>query len=338
MSITSLISILELHQPLWLLLILVPPITSLYQKIAANNLLPASYFDPKMHYWYINHNQSDKASKKISTLLNYLFWIMFAITMAGPEYAKTINNEIDHQGDTLLILLDVSASMNARDELPSRLLRAKSEIMLLVDKLKTGDKLGVMLFAGTAHLLFPPTNDKLAMEFYIQKIKPNMLPIAGSELDEALKLSEQLLTSINKDRNNHVLLISDGDIDDTDIMFKKIESLNYKLPVYTLGIGKYLDTPVPSASGDQLWLQTINGITVTSNLNDVFLKKISQLTDAKYHALSNTEKDIDFLYVTGIKADTYSEKDTGNTNWIQLYHLFLLIALLIFFYKRILNS
>lgn len=315
-----------------------PILTAFIRRVSSRYVLPLPYFDPEMRHWYLNKEQSSNKVNHLNNIIMYFFWICLAVSLSGPQYPKIINNEISTQGDSVIVILDMSASMNARDEKPTRLLRAKSEMILLVDKLKSGDKLGVMLFSGTTHLLFPPTNDKQAMKFYINSIKRDILPVAGSVYYKAIKEASLLLQAT--DNKNSILLISDGDSEKEVDTLAKIKSLNLSSPVYTLAIGKQKNTPIPSINSkdDQHWLQSSKGATVTSNRNDIFLQKISQMTNARFHILSDTDSDIDFLYTNGIKSNTYSDKDIENTNWVQLYHPFLFLAILLFFYTRVLQE
>lgn len=339
MSLVELIRITELRQPVWLLLALIPLLSHYAHKIVSNMYLPREHFDPKMRYWYLNHDREFLFSNKKQTLIDILFWLLLSISLAGPEYAETYTNESNKKGDSLLVLLDTSNSMNSRDEQPSRLLRAKSELLLLIDKLKTGDKLGLMLFSGSSHLLFPPTNDKSAMRFYIQQIKPNTLPIAGSIYETALLKAQKILLKINNNSaSNFILLVSDGDVKDENRVLSNINSLNLKVPVYTLAVGQTINTPVPSNSNTYSWMISSDGTIVTSNRNDQFLRGISDNNKGKFHILTENDNDLDFIYSSGIKSNDSISSGKSNTNWIQLYHSFLLMAILLFFYQRIIKA
>ncbi|MDH5425976.1 MAG: VWA domain-containing protein [Gammaproteobacteria bacterium] len=328
----------EFRQPLWLLLILIPLASLLFHYFFSGMLLSSDDFDPEMRYWYLNHNTSYKISNKKYLLLNFIFWLLFSIALAGPQYPETVSHELNNTGENILVLLDASASMNAADEHPSRLIRARNEILLLVEKLKSGDRLGVMLFSSSSHLLFPPTTDKNAMRFYLQQIKQDMLPVAGSVFESALFTAQKQLQKNNTDAPGYILLVSDGDVEDEQITLNKIDQLKLKSPVYVLGVGKKQNSPVPSFSGRQHWLTSDNGTVIVSNRNDSFLQNISDHTNGKYRALSNTESDLDDIYNNGIKQSSYTSKEKDNINWIQLYHPFLLTALMLLFYQHVLRS
>lgn len=337
MTAGSLFSILNYREPLWFLLILVPAFSQLYKYFIGNKLLPVKYFDPKMSYWYLNHDQAYKYSQRKLILLDYLFWIAFAIAMSGPEIAEKISSHTELSGDNILIVLDTSTSMNTADHEPSRLERARTELHLLTNKLKQGDKLGLMLYAGHPHLLFPPTSDKNAIQFYLEKIEQDMLPTAGSNIKAALDQATIFLTQKYPTENNYILLVSDGDVQNHKKTISEIELLTLDIPVYVLGLGKKINAPVPSLDQHYQWSQLYNQPLI-SNRNDILLESIASLSGGKYQVISDSESDLDSLYRKGIKSGSYSVKDRVNVNWIQKYHLFLLFSALILFYKRILAS
>ncbi len=337
MNYIELLTASELHQSRWLWLIAIPFISLLVHTLVSKRYLPSEYFDSKMSYWYLNHNKTFLFSNKKQIFISVLFWLFFSIALSGPEYPQDTNIDFNSKGNSILVLLDISVSMNTRDEQPTRLLRAKSELLLLVEKLKQGDKLGIMLFAGSPHLLFPPTSDKSAMRFYIQKIKPNILPLSGSLFGKALKSAQDTLLDINNDATTtSILLISDGDIENERQTIENINKLNLIIPVYALGIGQTIDAPVPSPDNTKEWVTLLNGRIAVSNRNDNFLKQITETNKGKYSVLTDSERDLDIIYSKGIKSKKESVK--SNINWIQLYHPFLLLSIILFFYQRILKS
>lgn len=335
---TELINISSLRQPAWLLLLFIPLFSLIYRIISVRVALPLKHFDQSMHYWYLNTDTSVKAAGKRQLLLSFLFWLFFSLALSGPEYPQIIDSNISTTGDSVMVLLDVSKSMNSSDEAPTRLLRAKNELLNLIDKIKINDRLGVILFSGSSHLLFPPTNDKAAMTFFIENIKEDILPISGSLIDKALLYSQHLLTSDNtKGLFSHIILMTDGDVKSDKQVLSNIKALNINYPVYVVGVGQHINTPVPSQNYKQQWLLDSAGEIITSNRNDPLLQSIADYTGGDYIPLSSNKTKLDSIYLTKIKNQTTTEKEKGNTNWIQLYHLFLFIAVLIFFHQRILK-
>lgn len=334
MTGTELLSVIEFREPLWFLLVLVPLTSIIFNLFKSAKVLPESHFDPTMSYWYINHTPSLFAARRRLFIVNTLFWIFLAVTLAGPEYPENQAEVSQENGDTLMVLLDVSATMNTTDEKPSRLIRAKTELMILADNLTPGDKMGVILFAGSAHVLFQPTHEKQVILFYLNQIRPDMLPVAGSQPDLAIALATEILAKNSLSDSAHMLLISDGDCTQKDQVLNNIAQLKPLIPVYTLGIGLEVDAPVPASKPESQWL-TINNKIITSNRDESFLRQISSITQADYHAMTDSQSDLDSLYKHGIKSATTDSHDQYNRNWIQLYQPFLLISLMLFCYRHL---
>ena len=87
--------------------------------------------------------------------------VLLALALAGPRFGTKLR-EVKREGVDLVIALDVSQSMLARDVSPSRLLRAKNEIRKLLDQLQ-GDRVGLVLFSGDAFIQCPLTTDYSAV-------------------------------------------------------------------------------------------------------------------------------------------------------------------------------
>lgn len=338
MSLESLLLISEFRQPLWFLLLLIPVIHIVIGQFFSNAWLPKKYFDPAMQYWYLNHSRSDHIARKKIIIIDLLFWLFLSTAIAGPQYAVTVPEDYQtDQGETVLVLLDNSASMNATDIKPSRLIRAKNELLLFIGALYPGDRLAVMLFSASSHLLFPPTSDKQAMRFYIESIQPNMLPYEGSTITDAIKSADTFLSASESTQSSPVLLITDGDVEFPGKMIKSIKDSKLKRAIYTLGVGLKVNAPIPSSNPKFQWYEK-DGMPVYTDLNEDFLQRIATLTNAKYQSVSDNNSDFDIIYKENIKARNKQSKDSHHTNWIQLYHGFLLLAVILFYFKRIIMA
>ncbi|MDH5517662.1 MAG: VWA domain-containing protein [Gammaproteobacteria bacterium] len=300
------------------------------------SLLPEAVFQKKMRGWYLNKYPSLLANRRRFLLADVIFWVSLAMALAGPEYAEVNTDTENKHGDIYLLLLDLSASMNSRDEQPTRLLRAKAESILLAQRLAPSDRLGVVLFAGSAHLLFPPSRDKQAAEFMLKNIQPDMLPLAGSSILPALTYSQSLLDQYDDAVSKYFILISDGDIDNDNAVLKDIAQAKLNLAINTLAVGKTRNAAVPSHSNNEAWLRNNDGRIVTSNRNDHFLRELATNSGGSFQQISNKPADSEFISSNKQVANSYQESSRGNNNWIQLYHGFLCLAMIVFFYRHIL--
>jgi len=332
MNYFELLSISEFQQPVWFWLLLIPLVKVIFYYYSANKNLPERHFDPDMRYWYINHNKVIAKTRIKLIVIELIFWAALAIVLAGPATtSQQVYSRATDKSPVTLILLDASASMNASDVQPSRFLRAKNELLLLVDKLKPGQRLGIILFSAKSHLLAPPTYEKTALRFYINSIQPNMLPFAGSVFEDAIINANNYLEINNESKNSSIILITDGDNQQPERTLKILKSRSINYSVSVLGIGKQVDTPVPAFDNDAQWLYD-DAKPVYSSLNAKLLKKIANNHHGFFTTISDNKTKLASLVVSSESSKAKKDRHI-NVEWTQLYHPFLLLALLMFFIK-----
>jgi Ca-activated chloride channel family protein len=92
----------------------------------------------------------------------------------------------------LVMLLKVSGTMLATDVQPTRLERAKHKIRDLLE-LRQGSSTGLIVYSGSAHLVMPLTRDDRIINTMLEDLTPDLMPVDGDALTEALQLAEQVL-------------------------------------------------------------------------------------------------------------------------------------------------
>ncbi|WP_083627268.1 vWA domain-containing protein [Vibrio ponticus] len=127
------------------------------------------------------------------------------VICAGPSWQREASPFGEDQA-SLLVVLDNSDSMLATDIAPSRLERAKHKIRDLL-KARKGGRTGLAVYAGSAHVAMPITQDSKVFEPFLAAIEPQIMPIAGKQAEQALPLIKQQLSD---QIGASVLLVSDG--------------------------------------------------------------------------------------------------------------------------------
>ncbi len=126
--------------------------------------------------------------------------------LAGPTW-----EEREHQGNRteagLVILLDLSNSMLAEDIQPNRLERARLKLKDLFDA-QPGIQTALVAFAGSAHTVVPFTRDYPVIESQMEALRPDIMPMSGTNLDDAFDLADSLLRRI--EAPSSILLVTDG--------------------------------------------------------------------------------------------------------------------------------
>ena len=173
-----------------------------------------------------------KAFKK-SILIIVTVFLLF-LTMARPRWGNKII-KIKRRGLNILVILDVSNSMLAEDIKPNRLNKAKHQISRLADYLQ-GDRIGLMLFAGSSFLQCPLTIDYSAFRMYLDNVSINSVPLPGTDLPDALQKAIKAFPGVEK-KYKVIILLTDGENHQGSVMEIAETAKDEGIVIYTIGIG-----------------------------------------------------------------------------------------------------
>ncbi len=209
----------------------------------------------------------------------------FAVLAAARPQVAARLVQVDRQGIEVVVLLDTSLSMEANDVVPSRLERSKLEIRELMDGLE-GDKIGLVIFAGTAFPLCPLTADVAGANLFLDAVEVDLLPDPGTNLEAALRGALDMLTrSESTTASAAVVLFSDGESHDGD-PFPILEEYNeVGIPILTVGVGTPGGEPIPlrdergTLSG---YKKDRSGEVVLSRLDETTLGALAERTGGQY--------------------------------------------------------
>ena len=211
--------------------------------------------------------------------------VLCAMTILRPQWGEH-TREVRKEGSDLLVVLDVSRSMNAADVVPSRLARAKDAIRLAADSLK-GDRAGIVLFAGSAFLQCPLTADIGAFQMFLDAAGPDSVSAQGTDMGKALKVAQNVFKK-KKTAARMMLLISDGEDNEGSVMSAVDELKNMGVTIYTAGIGRNAGELVPDTGSDGGYLRDSSGELVRSKSNADLLKKIADTTGGSYSDITDS--------------------------------------------------
>ena len=123
-------------------------------------------------------------TKAILLLIGLVF---VSLALARLQFGTHLE-KLRQEGIDIVVALDVSNSMLARDMKPNRLARANQEIREIIDRLK-GDRIGLVAFAGEAFVQCPLTLDYAAARFLLGAMDQNSVSIQGTSLSAAIETS-----------------------------------------------------------------------------------------------------------------------------------------------------
>lgn len=231
---------------------------------------------------------TEKASHQRTLLKAALILLAFAligISLARPQYGVDWI-ERKARGLDIVFVLDSSKSMLATDLRPTRLDRAKLAIIDLVKRLES-DRIGLVAFAGNAFLQTPPTLDYAAFRENLDAIGYSSISRGGSDIGRAIREAAKAFPKDNSFKV--VVLLTDGEDQQQDVITAASEVADEGIKVYTIGIGTpegdYLK--IRNAQGDDEFIRDSSGQPVRSQLDETTLQKIAQLTGGSYSRLSD---------------------------------------------------
>jgi Ca-activated chloride channel family protein len=207
---------------------------------------------------------------------------LIGVALAGPRLGTNVQ-EIQREGVDLVIALDVSQSMLAEDVAPNRLERAKNEIKSLIDEL-SGDRVGLVLFAGDGFVQCPLTTDYDAVRLFLDVAEPSLIPTPGTDFDAAFRAAAQAFDRPASDstrqqpRSNALLIVSDGENHMGDIDELRADAKEQRLIVFTAGVGERDGAPVPEIqNGQRMGVKRgPDGNVVRSRLDEAALTNLAE--------------------------------------------------------------
>ena len=269
-------------------------------------------------------------TKKSLLWVLLLAWIISVLAIAGPSWVKR-PTLVEKNQQALVILLDLSYSMISEDIKPSRIARARLKIADILRDRKDGQT-ALVAYAGEAHTVTPVSDDSATILSLLSSMHPNIMPLQGSNTEDAVSRGIQLLHDAGATRGD-LLLITDGVVPEA---FEKIQRLlaGQKIRLNILGVGTNQPAPIPSPQGG--FLRNDSGTIITTQLNSNELTELAKSVNGLYHDLSNNNSDIDYLKPSEVKDDSSPGLKRDFDQWFDQGHwlVFLLLPIVLFCFRR----
>jgi Ca-activated chloride channel family protein len=218
------------------------------------------------------------------------------LALARPQWGAKVET-VRRRGVDVVVALDTSFSMNAEDVAPSRLEKAKSEIRAFIGKLG-GDRIGLVLFAGSAVVQCPLTLDYGAANLFLDAVNTQVIPEPGTALGAAIAAGTGAFSS--KERKYKVMLVlTDGEDLEGEVDAAVARAREQGVIVYTIGVGTPEGRPLPvrDEKGDVVeYRKDPSGQIVLSRLDERTLAKVAAETGGRYFRASTSEGELDAIY------------------------------------------
>lgn len=262
---------------------------------------------------------------------NLKFWLLFtgfAFIVLGAANLQMGSKmeKINRKGVDVMIALDVSNSMLAKDIQPSRLERAKQLVNRLLDKM-TNDRVGLVVFAGNAYLQMPLTVDYSAARMYLGSVNPGMLPTQGTAIDKAIEKCEE---SFNQKERKHkaIILISDGEGWDNEAIKAAQKAHDEGIVINAVGVGTEQGAPIMDPQTGS-YKKDDKGKIVITKMDGKLLRGVASAGNGIYQDMNNTDAVAENLLK---QLDTIQKKEFGEnifTDYNSYFQYFLGIGLVL---------
>ncbi len=167
-------------------------------------------------------------------------WVLMTVAVAGPTW-RLEPSPFGEDEAALVIALEVTPTMLARDVQPSRLARAAQKIRDLL-ALRRGTRTALVAYAGSAHLVMPLTRDTTLIERSAAELSPDVMPVEGDATGEALALAQEQIA--RSGLPGSILLVTDG-IPTTERPRLSAHRSQGGAPVQILGVAADAGAPAP---------------------------------------------------------------------------------------------
>ena len=244
--------------------------------------------------WWVGVGRAHRKAATISRAAGarppYVAAVLFtlaalvAVGAAAQPRWGTVESKVPRSGADLVIVLDISRSMDARDVQPDRLEAAKVSINAVLDRLG-GDRVGLVVFAGTARVRFPLTTDFDAARQVVSTLQTGAVFVEGGS-SASLGLETALgLLGEDPDSGKVILLLTDGDDlgGDPAASARAVQASGADLLIAGVGTPDGSTVPVvDQARGVEAPKLDVDGNPIISRLNEGFLRTLAVASGGRY--------------------------------------------------------
>jgi Ca-activated chloride channel family protein len=298
------------REPLWLLALAYPLLVAGLGRWRARRQLNA-YADRHLLPWVRAPHRGGLAQSGLLVLA----WSLGAIGLAGPRVPLFVPAQAQPPPGALVAVLDLSASMEARDLGGSRRAAALRALRSLVAEQKR-PAIGLVVHAGRAHLYAPPTTDGAVLDALLAQGHALRLPTLGNDLAGALALAGVQLAGVAGSRG--ILVLTDGDLDPGAQERAEQAAADLRASggaLMVVGVGTTTPTPVPDA--DRGWLMH-DGRPVVSRLEEGWLQRLAEAAGGRYLRLPEaTALPLDVLWQA--EPPRIAPEQASTVQWRELF-------------------
>ncbi|WP_442891360.1 VWA domain-containing protein [Congregicoccus parvus] len=199
------------------------------------------------------------------------------VALARPQWGR-IEREAAVRAREVMLAIDLSRSMLVEDVPPSRLERSKLLVRGLLDGL-AGERVGLIVFAGTAFVQVPMSADYQILEEFLPELTPAYMPQGGTDYAGMLQSALEGFGTVGE-TDRYLVVLSDGEAHDDSWMRLLPELQKRNVRVVALGVGTAEGGFIPDGAGG--FVKDSRGAVVLSRLENGTLRALARDTNGLY--------------------------------------------------------
>ena len=322
---------LEFLNPEYFIFLVIIPIIILWNYFNSYKLTNSIKFSNSEAF-----GESGNFYSKLKSILKYLRLIsiiLIVTALARPQFIDTSTRVKTNSGIDIIMAIDVSASMLAKDLKPNRLDALKNVAEEFI-KNRISDRIGLVEYAGESYTKTPLTTDKSVTLRSLKDIKYNNIIEGGTAIGMGLATSVNRIKD-SKAKSKVIILLTDGvnNAGFIDPMTAAELATEFQIKIYSIGLGTngLALSPVGIDSRGKF-----NYANVQVEIDEKLLTQISEMTGGKYFRATDNDRlkeiysDIDELEKTEIEEFKYYSVD-------EKYRYFLLPAIILIAFEIIMK-
>lgn len=314
---------------LWLLLLVVPMVAYyIYRTLQGGAAITISTVStlrnaPRTVRYYLRH---------VPFVLRLASFALLIVALARPQDVEE-HQEISSEGIDIMMALDISGSMLARDFEPNRITAAKEVAASFIGD-RMGDRIGLVVFAGEAFTQSPLTTDKATLQTLLARIRSGVI-------EDGTAIGNGLATALNRLRESDskskvIILLTDGVNNRGEIAPLTAAAIAKEMgvKVYTIGVGTMGRAPYPRVD---MYGNIIDYVQMPVEIDEDTLTEIAQSTGGEYFRATNMEK-LEQIYDQINQMERSEVEISDFTTYKEKYLFWLVVALGLLFVEVILSS
>jgi len=321
------------------LLWLVPPLIAAYIYAWQKRRQQLKIFiDSGLHSRINISASSTKRAWKAVVMISAMCLIIFALTRPGWNLKP---ETIERKGRDIVFLLDVSKSMLAEDLVPNRIKRAKLAIRDCIDRLE-GDRVGLVVFAGTAAVKCPLTLDYGFFRLMLDNISTDSISRGGTMIGDAIR---KVMGDVFDDQVKEfkdLILITDGEDHDSFPVEAAKKAGEKGVRIIAIGLGGENEgkrIPITNKNGQKTFLKYKDREIWTKLDADTLRKVVNATPGGKYLNVATGTIDLGNVYISLIKsAEKKKLESVTIKRYEEKFQIFLMLAFILLCVETLINE